>query len=187
MVLKTNTAFALDAAQAARVDALFRDFDDSKAPGASVMVIHNGTPVFAKGYGLADLVTQTPCSPNTNFRLASVSKQFTAMAVLILAERGKLKLDERLTDFFPGFPAYGKQITVQQLLTHTSGLIEYEDILPPGTTIPEIWHGGDSIGFCTLIARLPEKGFTVVVLANRADAKLDDFSHRIADIVLFER
>ena len=130
------TAVALDAAQAARVDALFKEFDHPNAPGASVLVIHKGKAVFAKGYGLADLDTKTPCTTNTNFRLASVSKQFTAMAVLMLAERGKLKLDERLPDFFPEFPAYGKQITVHQLLTHTAGLLDYEDLIPVGTTIP---------------------------------------------------
>ena len=100
------------------------------------MVIHNGKPVFAKGFGLADLEKKTPCTTNTNFRLASVTKQFTAMAVLILVERGKLSLDERLTAFFPEFPAYGRQITVRHLLTHTSGLLDYEDLIPPGTTIP---------------------------------------------------
>ena len=136
MAITTKTAFALGAAQAARVDALFKDFDHPNAPGASVMVIQNGKSVFAKGYGLADLVTKTPCTTNTNFRLASVTKQFTAMAVLMLADRGKLKLDERLTDFFPEFPASGKQITVSNLLTHTSGLLDYEDLIPAGTTIP---------------------------------------------------
>ena len=136
MALTTKTTLALDATQAARVEALFKDFDHPNAPGASLMVIHKGKSVFAKGYGLADLVTKTPCTTNTKFRLASVSKQFTAMAVLILAERGKLKLDEKLTDFFPELPAYGKQITLSQLLTHTSGLIDYEDVIPVGTTIP---------------------------------------------------
>lgn len=136
MTLTTKSATALDPAQAARVDSLFNDFDRPNAPGASVLVIHNGKSVFAKGYGLADLVTKTPCTTNTNFRLASVSKQFTAMAVLILADRGKLKLDQTLTDFFPEFPAYGKAITVHQLLTHTSGLMDYEDLIPPGATMP---------------------------------------------------
>jgi CubicO group peptidase (beta-lactamase class C family) len=132
----TRSASALDAASAARVDALFKDFDHPNAPGASVMVIHHGRAVFAKGYGLADLVTKTPCTTNTNFRLASVSKQFTAMAILMLADRGRLKLDERLTDFFPEFPACGRDITVSHLLTHTSGLLDYEELIPPGTTIP---------------------------------------------------
>jgi CubicO group peptidase (beta-lactamase class C family) len=136
MAIATKSALALGAVQTARIDSLFSEFDHPNAPGAAVMVIHNGKPIFAKSYGLADLVTKTPCTTNTNFRLASVTKQFTAMAVLILADRGKLKLDEKLTDFFPEFPSYGKQITVQQLLTHTSGLIEYDEIIPAGTTIP---------------------------------------------------
>lgn len=136
MALTTKTTFALDPATTARVEALFKDFDHPNAPGASVMVIQNGKSVFAKGYGLADLVAKTPCTTNTNFRLASVTKQFTATAVLILADRGKLRLDEKLTDFFPEFPTYGRQITVSNLLTHTSGLLDYEDLIPPGTTIP---------------------------------------------------
>jgi hypothetical protein len=81
MAITTKTAFALDAERAVRMDALFKDFDHPNAPGASLMVIHKGKSVFAKGYGLADLVTKTPCTTNTNFRLASVSKQFTAMSV----------------------------------------------------------------------------------------------------------
>src|SRR5213083_1948258 len=116
------------------VDAMFRDFDWANSPGAAVIVIKEGKPLFAKGFGLADLEKKTPCTTNTNFRLASVTKQFTAMAVLILVERGKLSLDDRLTDFFPEFPAYGKPITVRHLLTHTSGLLDYEDLIPPGTT-----------------------------------------------------
>ena len=70
----------------------------------------------------------------TNYRLASVTKQFTAMAILILAERKRLSLDDDLTKFFPDYPAYGKQITVRHLLTHTSGLRAYEDLIPDGRT-----------------------------------------------------
>ena len=100
------------------------------------MIIQDGKVVFAKGYGLANVEEKIPCGTNTNFRLASVTKQFTAMSVLILAERKQLSLDERLTDFFPEFPAYGRQITVRHLLTHTSGLLDYEDLIPKGTEIP---------------------------------------------------
>ncbi len=141
-VLALMTALAVSGAteltpgQIARIDALFAVFSAPDAPGASVLVIHRGQPVFARGYGLADLETRTPCATNTNFRLASVTKQFTAMAVLMLAERQKLSLTESLTDFFPEFPAYGAQITVRHLLTHTSGLVDYEDEIPQGTTIP---------------------------------------------------
>lgn len=136
MTALATSAIALDSNTLAQLDSLFMEFDLPDAPGASVMVIHKGKPVFARGYGLANLETRTRCTTNTNFRLASVTKQFTAMSVLMLAEQKKLALDEPLTAFFPEFPAYGKKITVRHLLTHMSGLPDYEDLIPPGTTIP---------------------------------------------------
>lgn len=136
MSILANAAVAQNTKLAAEVDSLFGEFNQPNKPGAAVMVIRDGKVLFAKGYGLANVEKQTRCDTNTNFRLASVSKQFTAMAVMILAERKKLSLDERLTDFFPEFPAYGKKITVRHLLTHTSGLRDYEDAIPKGTTIP---------------------------------------------------
>jgi len=346
MTALAKSAPALDAQRAVQIESLFRDYSQVNAPGMSVMIIRDGKPIFAKGFGLADLQHKTPCTTNTNFRLASVTKQFTAMAVLMLVEKKKLLLDERLTNFFPEFPESGKLISVRHLLTHTSGLLDYEDLIPPGTTIPildqdvlrillkqdktyfppgtqyrysnsgyallalivelrsgqkfarflkenifeplrmtctlayeegygavanrayghthrtngwqrtdqsltssvlgdggvyssladlfkwdqalykaklvsepmlrvafspatttdkpggsygfgwyigeyrgikEIWHSGDTIGFRTRIARFPEKQFSVIILANRADAKLDDLPHKIADLVLFDR
>ena len=118
------------------VDALFHDFDRANSPGVAVIVIKEGKPLFAKGYGLADLEKKIPCTTNTNFRLASVTKQFTAMTVLILVEEGQLSLEDHLPKFFPEFPAYGKTISLHHLLTHTSGLPNYEDHIPDGTTIP---------------------------------------------------
>ena len=118
------------------VDALFYDFDQADVPGAAVMVIRNGKPILAKGYGLADLEKKIPCTTDTNFRLASLTKQFTAMAVLILVEQGRFSLEDRLPKFFPEFPQYGKTITIRHLLTHRSGLLDYEDHIPQGTTIP---------------------------------------------------
>jgi CubicO group peptidase (beta-lactamase class C family) len=115
---------------------LFRDFDRANSPGAAVILIKEGKPLFAKGYGLADLEKKIPCTTNTDFRLASVTKQFTAMAVLILVEEGQLSLEDHLPKFFPEFPAYAKAISLYHLLTHTSGLPDYEDHIPDGTTIP---------------------------------------------------
>ncbi len=118
------------------IDALFSEFNQTNAPGAAVMVIKEGKPVFAKAYGLANLAEKTRCSTNTNFRLASVTKQFTAMSILILAQRGKLTLDDKMTKFFPEFPDYGKEITLRHLLTHQSGLLDYEEVMPANVTIP---------------------------------------------------
>lgn len=119
-----------------QIDELFRDFNHPDVPGASVMIIHHGKIVFAKSYGLADLEKRTPAKVDSNYRLASVSKQFTAMSILILADSGKLLLDDSITNFFPEFPAYGASISVRHLLNHTSGLPDYEDLIPKDTTIP---------------------------------------------------
>lgn len=119
----------------AKIDALFKDFDRPDIPGAVVMVIREGKVIYEKGYGLSNIEQKTPCTTSTNFRLASVSKQFTAASILILVERKKLSLDDRITKFFPEFPAYGIEITVHHLLSHRSGLIDYEDVIPVGTTI----------------------------------------------------
>jgi CubicO group peptidase (beta-lactamase class C family) len=136
MTLSARAALGTTDALALRVDTLFQGFNQAGSPGASVMVIKGGKVVLAKGYGLANVQASVPCGTNTNFRLASVTKQFTAMAVMILAERGKLSFEERLTDCFPEFPPYGNAITLRHLLTHTSGLIDYEDVIPKGTAIP---------------------------------------------------
>ncbi len=120
----------------ATIDALFHDFDRPDVPGASVMVIKNGKVLLAKSYGMADLENKISSAPDVNYRLASVTKQFTAMAIMILADSRKLSFDDPITKFFPEFPAYGKGITVRHLLNHTSGLIAYEDIIPQGTTLP---------------------------------------------------
>ncbi len=119
-----------------KMDELFQAFNRPDVPGASVMVIQNGNVLFSKGYGLADLKAKIPCTTRTNFRLASLTKQFTAMSILILAERKQLSLDDPITKFFPEFPGYGNEITVRQLLNHRSGLLDYEDYIPEGTTIP---------------------------------------------------
>ena len=122
--------------KAAEIDALFRDYDLPDVPGASVIVIKNGRVLFKKAYGLRNAEDRAKSTTQTNYRLASCTKQFTAMAVMILAERKQLSYNSRLTDFFPTFPVYGKQITVRHLLNHTSGLIAYEDVMPESTTIP---------------------------------------------------
>ncbi|MDT7604225.1 MAG: hypothetical protein QOF61_2222 [Acidobacteriota bacterium] len=118
------------------VTALFREFDRRDVPGASVLVVRRGKAVFERAFGMANLEERVAATTATNYRLASVTKQFTAMSIMLLAERGLLSYESKLTDFFPDFPAYGKRITVRQLLTHTSGLADYEDLIPAGTTVP---------------------------------------------------
>lgn len=117
-----------------RIDQLIQPLGDAQSPGGTVIVIRHGRVIYRRAVGLADVEAGRPNTARTNFRLASVTKQFTAMAVMMLVEEGRLSYETRLTELFPDFPAYAQAITVRHLLTHTSGLIDYEDLIPASTT-----------------------------------------------------
>jgi CubicO group peptidase (beta-lactamase class C family) len=131
-----------------QIDAIFAPLRSSNAPGAAVLVVRNGRVAFRQGYGVTDLRTRIKIDARTNFRLASFTKQFTASCIMLLARDGKLHYDDHLTDFFPEFPEYGKSITVRNLLNHTSGLPDYEDLLmkqypnTPPEQVPQILDAG---------------------------------------------
>lgn len=118
----------------ATVDKLFKPYT-GKVPGASMMIIKDSHPLLVKSYGLANVEENIPVEPASNFRLASFTKQFTAMCIMQLAEKGELDYEQKLTDIFPDFPAYGKNITIRNILNHTSGLIDYEPLIPDTATI----------------------------------------------------
>ena len=122
-------------AQESKMDKLFETYTGDSIPGAAVMVIKKGRPIITKTYGMANLEDGVPVTPQTNFRLASVTKQFTALAIMQLQQRGALAYTTTLKEIFPEFPDYGKNITVQNLLQHTSGLIAYEDLIPDSATV----------------------------------------------------
>src|SRR5215469_2649801 len=113
---------------APKIDAIFKPLISGDSPGFAVGVMRNGQPIFSSGYGLADLNTKISITPQTGFRLASVTNQFTAMAVMMLVHDDKLRYNAMLTVIFPDFPAYGSKIMVRSLLNHTSGLKHYEEI-----------------------------------------------------------
>jgi CubicO group peptidase (beta-lactamase class C family) len=117
------------------IDRIFAEYNNDKAPGAAVAVFSNSELLFSKGYGLADLEKNIGIDSRTNFRLASVTKQFTAMCILILIEQGKLSLENKLSDYFPYFPSYADKITIEHLLQHTSGLLAYEDYIDDTVTV----------------------------------------------------
>lgn len=118
-----------EASREKRIDALFSGVTSPDAPGLAAMVVQNGKTVFERGYGVRDLRTKAKIDAHTNFRLASFTKQFTAMAIMLLVRDGKLHYDDKPTKVFPDFPAYGKDITIRNLLNHTSGLPDYEDLM----------------------------------------------------------
>jgi len=116
-----------------KIDALMHDYAGN-VPGASVLVLRDGAPLVRRSYGMADLEAQAAAAPRTNYRLASVSKQFTAAAILLLAEDGRLALDDKARAWLPALPPAAEQVTIRHLLTHTSALVDYEDLMDPADT-----------------------------------------------------
>jgi CubicO group peptidase (beta-lactamase class C family) len=117
-----------DAETARRIDAFLSPFFKPDAPGATVIVTRDGEPIFRKAYGMADLETGRAMRPDDVLRLASMTKQFTAVAIMLLAEEGKLDLGDDFTIHLPGYPKPAQTITIDQLLTHTSGIPGYTEL-----------------------------------------------------------
>ncbi|HJT65494.1 MAG TPA: serine hydrolase domain-containing protein [Pyrinomonadaceae bacterium] len=127
LLLLSITCLAQDGVSS-KIDEYIRaEMQAQKIPGLSLAVIKNGEIVLAKGYGLANVEHQVPVKPETVFQSGSMGKQFTATAVMMLVEEGKLSLDDRITKFFPDAPDTWRNITVRHLLTHTSGMGDYPD------------------------------------------------------------
>jgi len=125
----SRPAWASEGPNAQQIAAIFEPLVSRGDPGLAVLVRLNGKTVFKRGYGSRDLRSGATVDARSNFRLASCTKQLTAMAVLLLVHDGKLRLEETLADVFPEFPAYGSTITIRNLLNHTSGLVAYEDLM----------------------------------------------------------
>src|SRR3954471_12570553 len=111
------------------VDTIFAPFTVRKSPGCVVGVARQGSVVLARGFGLADLEHDTPIAPDTRFYIASISKQFTAMSIVLLAKDGRLSLDDSIQKWVPEVPPFGSTITLRHLLHHTSGLRDYFTLL----------------------------------------------------------
>jgi CubicO group peptidase (beta-lactamase class C family) len=118
-----------------KIDELMGDYR-GRVPGASLLVVDRGHVRVRRGYGYADLEQGIAATGATNYRLASVTKQFTAAAVLLLAEEGRLRLDADVRNWLPSLPGAADAVTLRQLLTHTSGVLDYEDLIPAGTRAP---------------------------------------------------
>jgi CubicO group peptidase (beta-lactamase class C family) len=111
------------------VDSLFKETITQKSPGAAVVVTVKGKPIFKNCYGLADVEHNVPITPTTMFNLASVAKQFTAFAILLLEKGGQVNLEDDIHKYLPHLPDYSKPVTVRNLLNHTSGIWEYYSTL----------------------------------------------------------
>src|SRR5437016_8914239 len=129
--IAASSSFAQSSAKeiSRQMEDVFSGIASSDGPGFAALVKKDGKIIFEQGYGVRDLRTKSRIDARTNFRLASFTKQFTALAAMLLVRDGKLRYEESVTSIFPEFPAYGKTITVGNLLNHTSGLPDYEDLM----------------------------------------------------------
>lgn len=127
VLLTISATFAQS--KAAKIDEIIQQYVTNRQFNGSVLVAEKGQVIFKKGYGMANMEWNIPNTPDTKFRLGSITKQFTALLIMQLVEKGKLKLDGKVTDYLPDYPkATGDKITVHHLLTHTSGIPNYTDV-----------------------------------------------------------
>ncbi len=110
------------------IDEIFLEFNDT-TPGASVAVVKENNIIYQRGFGLANLESKNKIDPKTNFRLASITKQFTALSIMLLENEDKLSFDDPIEKYFPEFPIYKSEITIKNILQHTSGILAYEDYM----------------------------------------------------------
>jgi CubicO group peptidase (beta-lactamase class C family) len=122
-----------------KIDNLFTYWNKTSSPGCALGIIRNDSLIYAKGYGIANLEYSIPISPETIFHMASVSKQFTAYSIVLLARDGKLKLDDDIHKYLPWFPDLKEKITIRHLLNHTSGIRDQWQLLATaGTRIDDV-------------------------------------------------
>ena len=113
----------------AKVDEIFARFDKQDSPGCALAVIKDGQIVYKRGYGMSNLEYGIPISPSSIFHIASISKEFTAMSIVMLAQQGKLSLDDDVRKYVSEIPDFGERITIRHLIHHTSGLRDQWSLL----------------------------------------------------------
>ena len=126
------------------IDSLFAAWNKPDVPGCALGIIKDGELIYSKGYGLANMEYNIPNSDSSAYWICSISKQFTAACIVLLAEQGKLSFDDNLKSFFPDFPEYAKKITIRHMLNHTSGIRDYGDIIElKGLTLEDFFTDAD--------------------------------------------
>jgi len=131
VLVNPNEIFAQD--KAAKVDELMMKIVENRQFNGTVLVAENGKVIYKKGFGYANMDWKIPNTPDTKFRIGSITKQFVAMQIMQLVEEGKIKLEGKLVDYLPEYRQdTGQKITIHHLLTHTSGIPSY-------TGLPAFW------------------------------------------------
>ncbi len=132
-LILSSTINAQSKVNTANYDAIMQSNFDADAPGVSVIVAKKGKAIYTGGIGMANMEFDIPTTPDHVFRIGSITKQFTAVGILMFMEEGKLDLQDEVTKFLPDYPTQGKKITIEHLLTHTSGIQSYTNLPEFGT------------------------------------------------------
>ncbi|MBS3817884.1 serine hydrolase [bacterium] len=140
-----------------KVDRLFEEWDKTNSPGCALAVIHHGKIIYKQGYGMANLELDVPITPHSLFYIGSCSKQFVAMCIALLENRGKLTLDDPIQKYIPEIPEYNHRITIHHLIHHTSGLRDYLSLLNIAGIPFGYYHEADVLDLCS---RQKELNFT---------------------------
>src|SRR5215813_9620787 len=112
-----------------KVDAIFAQWDKTNSPGCALAVVQDGEIIYSRGYGMANLDYDLAIRPDSVFHIASISKQFAAFSIALLAQEGKLSIDDDIRKYVPEMPDYGDTITIRHLAHHTSGLRDQWELL----------------------------------------------------------
>jgi CubicO group peptidase (beta-lactamase class C family) len=148
---------ARDDSLGAKIDKIFAQWDKPDSPGCEIAVIKDGAIIYKRGYGFANLEHNIPMSTSSIMDTGSVSKQFTAMATALLAEQGKLSLDDDIRKYLPELPSYGTTITIRHLIHHTSGIRDYLTLMAiAGTRDDDYYVDGEVLN---MLARQKELNF----------------------------
>ena len=143
-----------------QVDQIFAAYDKADSPGCAVGVIQNGQWVYQRAFGMADLETKKPLTIQNVFYIGSNAKQFTAMSILLLLEQGKLSLHDDIHQYLPELPDYGKRVTVENLIHHTSGV---KDLY----TVFDQKYAGQTINTTELAASLRESDVLELIASQK--------------------
>ncbi|MEO5930889.1 MAG: serine hydrolase domain-containing protein [Candidatus Kapaibacterium sp.] len=164
-----------------KIDALFSEYRMPDTPGCALGIYRNGTLVYSRGYGCADLEHAVPIKPGSIFDIGSTSKQFTAASVILLQEDGKLSLDDDIRKYIPELPDYGHTITLRHLLNHTSGLRDYLGLLVmAGYTLGDVVGSDDVLKIITQQRGLDFEPGTKYVYSNTGYVLLGEIVKRVS-------
>jgi CubicO group peptidase (beta-lactamase class C family) len=157
VVAGTAKGAAQESDFASRVDSVFSQYDNTRSPGCALGVMQDGDLVLARGYGMANLEHGIALSPTSVFRIGSTSKQFTAAAVVLLEQEGKLSLEDEIQRHLPEIQSYERPVTIRHLLNHTSGVRDYLTLMAVAGKRDEDWYTDDDV--LAMVARQRELNF----------------------------